>query len=129
MRQFRFRAWHKGYDRPNVKTPIKPQMLYDDRDGDCITWKAQGQPLIVMQDTGFHDKRNTPIYEGDILATSNDGSDVCDTWESEIMGPVEWDEHSAGFIGLPDRSEESIYDSRYVTVIGNIYETPELLTK
>jgi hypothetical protein len=88
---------------------------------------VNAQTAPQQQFTGLHDKNGKEIYEGDILATSNDGSDGCDEWDSEIMGVVEWDECSAGFVGVPERSEESIYDSRYVTVIGNIYENPELL--
>lgn len=134
MRQFRFRAWHKGYDRPNVKTPIKPQMLYDDRYGDCIQWKIQGQPLIVMQDTGLHDKHNTPVYEGDILVVPH----FLDKngWRY-LHHVVEWSDKYSGWWCRNVTSDHDadgniqlwVYAKKEFEVVGNIYETPELLTK
>lgn len=126
-REIKFRAWTGEKMVQVEKLTLWPGSIA----GHCVSCGNHhgASHGALMQFTGFRDKTGKEIYEGDILATSNDGSDGCYEWESEIMGAVEWDECSAGFIGVPERSEESIYDSRYVTVIGNIYETPELLTK
>jgi len=112
MREFRFRAWHKGFDRPDVKVPIKPKMLYEDREGDCLMWKHQGQPLVVMQDTGIHDENNVPVYEGDIIEY------WLDDYESPCRIVVKWSNNGVCY-GIPAED---------IKVIGNIYETPEMLS-
>ncbi len=87
--------------------------------------------LILLQFTGLHDKNGKEIYEGDILQWT-DG----DMWK----GVVEWSEGDADF--LLDNPQASLggfetnptlngldgIRSRGYSVIGNIYENPELLT-
>lgn len=67
------------------------------------------EDLIWMQYTGLKDNNNKEIYEGDILI------DVPDYWNI-----VEWNFHIL-------KSLECY--SEQITVIGNIYENPELLEK
>jgi uncharacterized phage protein (TIGR01671 family) len=86
------------------------------------------QSWQVMQFTGLQDKNGVEIYEGDILATSNNGKDGADIWILEVMGEVYWNGKFACWnhrIALND--DESIYSPQYVEVIGNIYQNPELL--
>jgi uncharacterized phage protein (TIGR01671 family) len=80
-----------------------------------------------MQYTGLKDKNGKEIYERDILATSNDGTDGCDIWEEEIFSdPVSFNTTFFQYDGLPDEDEQSMYNVKYCYVKGNIYENPEL---
>lgn len=76
----------------------------------------------------YTDRDNTLLYEGDIYDTSNDGADGCDTWhfgENEPM-VIEWDGEM--FFNTPDPDcEPSIFTRKYIKIIGNINENPELL--
>ena len=83
---------------------------------------------IIMQFTGLLDRHGTEIYEGDVLATSNNGKDGADVWEREIIGEVYWNDKFACWnhrIALGD--DDSIYALRYIEILGNIYEHPELV--
>ena len=70
MREIKFRAWHNGYWRQgHISIEIPPAMIYDNKPGDCLKWKNEGQNIqAIMQFTGLLDKNGlTDIYEGDIL--------------------------------------------------------------
>jgi uncharacterized phage protein (TIGR01671 family) len=120
QREIKLRVWFRG----EMREP-PPMSEWDSRDGYHWSDYCTGH---IMQFTGLQDKNGKDIYEGDILATSNDGSDGADVWENEMIGAVEWDQEYCGFIGIPDPDEsESMYAFRYSFVIGNIYENPELM--
>lgn len=80
---------------------------------------------VLMQLTGFNDKEGKEIYEGDILKY-HDGTDVAHY-------KIYWDEKQGKFFDtrLEDGDSQTNYDGfEFVTdckVIGNLYETPELL--
>lgn len=87
----------------------------------------------LMQFTGLRDRNGTEIYEGDILATWNDHPEF-DHWNKGDYGHtvVEWDSkytcyHGSEWMWEMNPSCESVYDIRFVEVIGNIYENAELL--
>lgn len=96
---------------------------------------------ILMQYIGITDANGTGIYEGDILAYKS-----LRNGESHVMGYVKYDEVNAeyrifsnkenGYITMPCRLSAILDDlpqkfcplppSSAYTVVGNIYENPEL---
>ena len=73
----------------------------------------------VDQFTGLLDKSGKEIYEGDIILATiiEDVLPSGETSEFTEKRVVEWNESQAGFAFAEDKYE----------VIGNIYESPELL--
>jgi uncharacterized phage protein (TIGR01671 family) len=110
MREIKFRAWgtrsHTWLDWG--KGYLKQ---IDDNDQDTILTflPVMEAGYIVMQYTGLKDKNGVEIYEGDLYTMPSHGRKV-------HVYEVTW--HRSGFI---------IPDVKYVEVIGNIYENPELL--
>lgn len=107
MREIKFRAWDK-----NKKKFV-----------DAKSYFGWSSPWIhLMQYTGLKDKNGKEIYEGDILKL--------DSWTSNQQ--VVFDE--GGFC-LAGKDTGFTSDIHYIhhagipqaTVIGNIYENPELL--
>lgn len=116
MRKFKFRAWLKKQKRFYPLDRTDSFSVFDDED------------VIVTQFTGLFDREGKEIWEGDVLATQNDGKDGCDVWEEYVFQEsVQWSNYGACFIGLPDDDENSIYGPKYCYVKGNIYEHPHIL--
>ena len=72
-------------------------------------------PETVGQFTGLKDKNGREIYEGDILR-----------WEDMFNFEVRWLDSQARFYSV-NTSAVSTQWTEYCTIIGNIYENPELL--
>lgn len=115
MREFKFRAWDK----------VDNKMYYDaektyDFIGNDIMEESFGSLLdsdnfIVMQYTGLIDKNRKEIYEGDLVKTT------------EYIGIVEYYK-GMYCINVDDSFKLPMYDTNeFMEVIGNIYETPDLL--
>lgn len=85
--------------------------------------------IIFMTYTGINDKTGKELYENDIWNTSNDGKDGYDIWDFERSknNIVRWNSIYHSFKGLPDGEENSIENLKYITIIGNIHQNPELL--
>lgn len=144
--RYKFRAWHEG-----SPIGVDPQMIYEDRPGDCFTWKAQGQPLTIMQWTGLKDSKGVQIYEGDVVK-HRPGTN----YEIGIIRFGEYEQDGSGgeygtstCIGFyvdrhkvfPDDWEIELGEGPYerdeykqvspvsteIEIIGNIYENPELI--
>ena len=74
--------------------------------------------LILMQSTGLKDKNGQEIFEGDIVSIDTDEFDSL------------FVKYETGIYWLMDNEEcvEHLSDYyKYVSIIGNIYENPELL--
>lgn len=132
MREIKFRAWH---NQLKVMIPIDHQYQLNIRDKNWeITdlrigckvmdnWRDNDKGNILMQFTGLLDKLGKEIYEGDIIE-----------WEMvkykyAIRAKVYFESSCPSYYvdlkGFPERlfSERM----RFIHVIGNIYENPELL--
>lgn len=64
------------------------------------------EEVIIMQSTGYRDRNDREIYEGDIVRTYDNYLDVVDTLEYAYLALVT--------------------TSHVIEIVGNIYENPEL---
>ncbi len=125
MREIRFRAWHEF---GNMETrPCTPGMIYDDKPGDCLKWKIEGQKITdIMQYTNLRDRNNVRIWEGDLITYGGTTYEVRWNFCRWIMFDAEFDKHDAFGMPMvgPSFSRNKMAD---IKVIGNIHENPELL--
>ncbi|HDT7912801.1 TPA: hypothetical protein RD593_001144 [Enterococcus faecium] len=119
----RFRAWYTPF---KGKT-IGQEMKYGQA-GRLIT-HAEMAPdkYVLMQSTGLKDKNGVEIFEGDIVQWG----DTPD-WEEEpirvavvkINPDIQFDSN----VGIFEYGRFIYRDTeRFLTVLGNVYENPELL--
>ena len=128
-REIKFRAWLEGKHEGLSFT--KPTMDYDvvlSKNGHWCDvesgWDIQGEyeSIPIMQFTGLQDKTGRDIYEGDIVKHSG------------IICKVVYGKKGACFslfdvrLGETDLYVITELSSRYMEVIGNEFENPELLT-
>ena len=119
MREIKFRAW----DEPDgLHRDVGSMAYYSVHD-------SIGDVDVIMQWTGLFDKKGKEIYEGDIIKTTFKGK------EAKIM-TVDWDGCNPCFVlsTIPNKPGFGEYDFiqcglRENEIIGNIYETPELINK
>ena len=104
MREIKFRAWDKRYRTWHLwGLNVNPET------GAYFTGPPHNE-LIHCQFTGLHDKNGKEIYEGDILKSET----------MRTLMTVKWWDESAGF-------NLAWIQGHNITVIGNIYENPELI--
>lgn len=130
MREIKFRAWDKEEGMINVaRLDIADGSLYKR----LITGKAYDywNDVILMQYTGLKDKNGTEIYEGDIIRThenriqkviwNNNGFKLEYKFKRSYLGESYWEIRK-------DIELSETHNKRWgIKVIGNIYESPELL--
>lgn len=127
-REIKFRVWDKKrFDMHyNAEMFDVFQPVLQDENGDIEEYTFAellvDENFSVMQYTGLKDKNGKEVYEGDILQWPHLKS-------SSPVVEVYYNDSEFVFVGRPvDRNEEteSWLDTK-CEVIGNIYETPELL--
>ncbi len=128
----KFRAWHKGFkimSEVNLIDIKSQQVLLQDANG-CYDFEQ----IELMQSSGLQDTNGEDIYEGDIISYNSlnllalMGDSI-----SPILKHTVLFEH--GMFGvkyghLPDiepLARCAKYNEGTLSVIGNIYENPELL--
>ncbi len=130
MRDVKFRAWDpvlqkmyspEGLEQPEIEDPTEKTIysylscgvlsIYDFRDKEPLE-------LFPLQFTGWYDRNQKEIYEGDILQ-----------WEN-VLNQVIWSDEISAFVilsfdGMISMGGDFLTDS--IEVIGNIYEDPGLI--
>jgi uncharacterized phage protein (TIGR01671 family) len=113
MREIKFRAWDKETKKIYIVNSLTLDFHYCDlwdgnlnSEGIARNWDE----VELMQYTGLKDKNGKEIYEGDIVKYKDKL-----TLDEHII------EFENGRFGYP------MADYKFYEVIGNIYESPELL--
>lgn len=116
-RDIKFRVWFK----PEQKMYVPTSITFTADTGDVysvhfpVVYFAPRSDVELMQYTGMLDAKGKEMYEGDI---------VCDTASPKWRRVVEWtreEDEQLEMVGFVAR------DGPEWEVIGNIWETPELL--
>ncbi len=114
QREIKFRAWEK-----NLKEMIPVHDVDFERKiiNTSSAWRFLNE-VALMQYTGLKDKNGKEIYEGDVIKSIRGYKAV-----------VEWvdDGRFLGFTIERERKIMYVGQEPAVEVIGNIYESPELL--
>lgn len=127
----RYRAWHKIW-----KEMGKVKRIRFDDEGDVCTVLFRGKTsgtntpideIELMQSTGLFDRNGKEIFEGDIVQFE-DCYEVSDFLYINT-GIIEWCQGGFHVTNRDSVLMEDLLDgdSLDVTIIGNIYENPELL--
>ena len=137
MREIKFRAWDNVLGLCSVESiDFAVDCVYVRKpiDKEFHTYTLSVENSQLMQYTGLHDKNGKEIYEGDIVT------------DDEYIGVVYWHDYMgysdivgylAWCVGDPKKPGNAIklgsnghhpqgYDW---TILGNIYENPELIEK
>jgi uncharacterized phage protein (TIGR01671 family) len=144
FRDFKFKVWdlvgktmrvyedHLVYKKYRLFDPEKevsqynPPYFFFKPDNNIV-----GYPSVIMEYTGLNDINGVEIYEGDIVKRTfkmfdfdtNDYIEKTEVSFVEYMGKGFWVKgESFGWEG------EEMWDWNKIEVIGNVYETPELIT-
>ena len=78
----------------------------------------------LQQCTGLKDKNGTLIYEGDVVYKKGSKN-----WKNEkLLSKVIWSSNSAAFMISDENGLHQMpMNSNNIEILGNIYETPELI--
>lgn len=126
MKTYKFRAWDVD---ANEWSELNWPFIEGYNLNDGLNNWGETFSLVFMQFTGLYDKNGKEIYEGDIVK-----DDIAD-WRWEVYFDADeakfWcknEKTNEGVLGQWNCSDDPAYPSwRKYEVIGNIYETPELL--
>lgn len=133
MREIKYRAWHPGHpsDGENMKGIMIQWGGFE-----LKAWFFTDNQSRLMQFTGLKDSKGTDIYEGDIVQYKN--GDLSGYHKRIVV----WNEERCAFkYNKQGRTKEETLSGKTATtpitqkrcgnhtIIGNIYENPELIDK
>jgi uncharacterized phage protein (TIGR01671 family) len=118
MREIKFRAWHETNKKMVYFNPKKA--FKDVYIGGHLLRLMKDKSKFLMQFTGLKDKNGIEIYECDILFSGLDAEIVVE-WSAEGACWSCKDAQNGEKYGLLSEIVE------HYSVVGNIYENPELL--
>lgn len=140
QRILRFRVWDKDYRRMHLfGEDCHDRMEFDDRNYMSYTNlqccmgsnpEYPDSPFLITQDTDLKDNDGKSIFEGDILRHHWDvgGGD----WK-ETVSVVRWSEKTGAFVCDDMKRVDFMvtlhtnHPNAYQTVIGNVFDTPQLI--
>lgn len=99
-----------------------------DSDGDTAPWFADVDPDTIGQFSGLFDKNGKEIYEGDILVYGELFKHIVE-FKHGIFGYAVEEGWFVGYGSNPNFMFNPTDKSDEHEVIGNIYDSPELLLK
>ena len=128
-RVIKFRAWNKKDSNLNTR------MIYSailTKEGRVVMPDGDEWDIPVMQFTGLLDKNGNEIYVSDLVKSGND--EIWEVRDGEWIKYCGDDEHKLFGLHLwnivernYDNEQTGLYKGIRLEVIGNIWETPELL--
>lgn len=127
MREVEFKAWDKELNRlcNVIQLGIKDIIVESDEE-DEISGYLPRDRFILLQYTGFKDKNEKKIYEGQILKFYNDVDYIVKAGYAKVVyedGAFCCKHFKYGTEYLANMD----MDDMDITVVGNIYDNPELL--
>ena len=121
MREIKFRAWLKEERKMvNVETLFIGinRLCFGNSKTEDLFFR-DFEEVELMQYTGVRDKNGKEIYEGDIVVLNN--------IEIDNMCIVRYEHSSYRLEGWSLREDLSNVEARFLEVVGNIYESKNLL--
>lgn len=122
-REIKFRCWkvedYDWDDKPIWKMIDAENLAFESHEPLVDLLKSDPESEILMQYTGLKDKNGKEIYEGDICK-----------WPSGNISKIVWSDKGC-FSAIPINGKTSGRHgivTHYIEIVGNLYETPELLT-
>ena len=128
MRELKFRAWDKKRKRMFAVTTLNASGAVSVFIDDAGLYLLPAEQIELMQYIGFKDKKGKDIYYGDIIKL--DGRHARKE-DARIYEVIEDEYYSTPTTRTADGDTGTIFfnaraTEMYFTVIGNIYENPEL---